>query len=110
MVYLFNKEANRLTNKITHFHELPIEVQDLLFHYIHTTYKLRVHINHNVTTYYVRHHFIELLKESHREWLKLDIALGCFKEAMEFWGFRSMWIDDNPDSGSDWAFNSRIVR
>ena len=104
MVYLFNKEANRLTNKITHFHELPIEVQDLLFHYIHTTYKLRVHINHNVTTYYVKHHFIELLKESHREGLKLDIALGCFKEAMEFWGFRSMWIDDNPDSGSDFHY------
>lgn len=88
---------------IEHFNELTEQTQKELIDYIKSHYSIQKSFNHKgVSSYSLKQHFISTFKTNNSE----HITNRCFKEAMEYCGFKSKQIEHQDD----YIFNVRILK
>lgn len=90
---------------IFHFSELSQPMQDALVRYINSRFSKRNYINHSVSAYSLKQHFTTLAssKDEH-------VTSQCFKEAMEFCGFRSILRKNTSGESANWVFNVYVLK
>ena len=92
-------------SNILHFSELSPSMQDKLFQYIGYRFSKCKAINHAVSAYGLKQHFTVMAASKDER-----VTSQCFKEAMEYCGFKAQLRGNDMGPESNWEFNVYVLK
>lgn len=92
---------------VYHFKDLSESMRLRLIQYINTRYSKRPMINKDPLTsaYSLKQHFTSLVNSPTEH-----VTSQCFKEAMEYCGFKAQLRGNNMGPESNWEFNVHVLK